>query len=335
MKTKTNTTTKVFALLTVITIGLNLSIAFGNQNGKPATKSVVKTSITTTPISQKASVNLADTVLPTKISVVNPTNGINKYEYSGQSTGVLTLSPGENSNAWLDLRNTGNTTWDQGTFHLGTYRTQDRNSSFTNFSWLSTNRIGMKQTMVTPGNNALFSFNFTAPTTSGVYYEYFRPVIDGTGWMDDIGIFWKITIKNPGEDESKLPVFNKIGEKRIVITISNQNLKCYEGNDVVCDILISSGTYALPTPIGNFKILSKSPVAYSAAYGLYMNYWMPFYGGYGIHELPYWKYSWGIVTEGANHLGQRVSHGCVRMGIGSAKQVYDWANIGTPVEIIN
>lgn len=262
---------------------------------------------------------------------------INSFLYSGQSNGNIIIEPGKTANLSLDLKNTGNTTWEKSTFHLGTSHAQDRNSVFANTSWLSQNRIGVNQNVINPGYIAQFSWTITAPETSGVYYEYFRPVIDGSEWLEDAGIYWKITVKKTGEDISALPIYNKIAAKKIVVSISQQNLKCFEGTDVVCDFTISSGTYALPTPTGNFKVERKRDVAYSASYDLYMNYWMAFTPNeaYGIHELPYWKYSWGIVTEGANHLGVRVSHGCVRLGIGSAKQVYDWAPVGTPVEIVN
>jgi len=55
-----------------------------------------------------------------------------------------------------------------------------------------------------------------------------------------------------------------------------------------------------------------------------------FYNGYFIHELPYWP---GGYREGENHLGIPVSHGCVRLGIGAAAKVYQFAAIGTKVVI--
>lgn len=119
------------------------------------------------------------------------------------------------------------------------------------------------------------------------------------------------------------------GPKKIVIDISEQKIKAYEGSNVVLDTLVSTGKPGMPTPLGTFKILSKNPRAWSSRYGLYMPYWMSFtYLGHGIHELPEWP---GGYKEGASHLGIRVSHGCVRLGVGPAKQLYDWANIGTPV----
>jgi len=58
---------------------------------------------------------------------------------------------------------------------------------------------------------------------------------------------------------------------------------------------------------------------------------MAFVGSkYGLHELPEWANGY---KEGQNHLGIPVSHGCVRLGIGDAAQVYNWAEVGTPVYI--
>jgi len=57
---------------------------------------------------------------------------------------------------------------------------------------------------------------------------------------------------------------------------------------------------------------------------------MNFNGPDYIHELPYWPNGY---REGENHLGVKVSHGCVRLGIGPAKYVFDWAEIGTPVYV--
>ena len=96
--------------------------------------------------------------------------------------------------------------------------------------------------------------------------------------------------------------------------------------------LVSSGKRGMDTPKGEFAIQNKAPRPWSKTYGLYMPYWMAFTadGKYGIHELPEWP---GGYKEGANHLGRPVSHGCIRLGVGHAKQVYEWADIGTTLII--
>ena len=122
----------------------------------------------------------------------------------------------------------------------------------------------------------------------------------------------------------------KYYSKYIDIDISEQKLRYYLNGKLINAFLVSSGLKSMPTPLGEFTVWQKSPREYSSKYNLYMPWWMSFKPGYGLHELPEWPSGY---KEGVNHLGQRVSHGCVRLGIGPAKTLYDWALIGTRVLI--
>jgi lipoprotein-anchoring transpeptidase ErfK/SrfK len=53
-------------------------------------------------------------------------------------------------------------------------------------------------------------------------------------------------------------------------------------------------------------------------------------GSFGLHELPIWPNGY---REGQDHLGIPVSHGCIRLGVGPAQFLYNWAEVGTPVII--
>jgi lipoprotein-anchoring transpeptidase ErfK/SrfK len=120
--------------------------------------------------------------------------------------------------------------------------------------------------------------------------------------------------------------------KYIDIDISEQKMKIFENGFNLGEYLVSTGTTKMPTPIGTFKILSKSELAYSNAYSLYMPNFMLFTkGGAGIHGLPFWKNGSKVVYEGVNHLGKRVSHGCVRLALNNAIMIFAWADKGTPV----
>ncbi|MEK7636792.1 MAG: L,D-transpeptidase family protein [Patescibacteria group bacterium] len=125
--------------------------------------------------------------------------------------------------------------------------------------------------------------------------------------------------------------------KRIVIDLSKQELTMYEKGKVISIRPISTGKWSTPTPTGEFKTRNKIPVAYSKAYGLYMENWMAITpdGKYGMHALPFWKLKGGgKLYEGAAHIGTPVSHGCIRQTVADAKSLYDWAPIGTPVTIV-
>lgn len=118
-------------------------------------------------------------------------------------------------------------------------------------------------------------------------------------------------------------------QKSIHIAIANQRMTQNVMGIPIKSHLVSTGLPSMPTPVGSFKVLQKSPRAWSHAGKLWMPYWMHFSGrGHGIHELPEWPNGH---KEGQNHLGKKASHGCVRLGIGDAKEVYEWTPIGTPV----
>lgn len=119
--------------------------------------------------------------------------------------------------------------------------------------------------------------------------------------------------------------------KNIKVDVSSeQKLYYYFDNIQIGSFPVSSGKYSTPTPKGSFRIINKHPKAWSY-FGLWMPYWMGMgNGSFGFHELPIWPSGY---REGENHLGVPVSHGCIRLGIGPAQFLYNWAEIGTPVII--
>lgn len=135
------------------------------------------------------------------------------------------------------------------------------------------------------------------------------------------------------KDEYVSPGFtpSRVESKYIDVNLSQQMLYALEGDKLIGSYRVSTGKWSMPTPVGQYSINSKQEMAFSATYKLYMPYWMAFIGqSYGIHELP------ETVTgrkEGSSSLGVPVSHGCIRLGVGDAKTVYDWAEVGTPIFI--
>ena len=118
--------------------------------------------------------------------------------------------------------------------------------------------------------------------------------------------------------------------KRIEINTGAQELSYFLGGVRMDTFIVSSGKPGMYTPLGYFIIDSKHLRAWSS-YGLWMPYWMSLQNGYfGIHELPEWPDG---TKEGEDHLGIPVSHGCIRLGVGPAEFLYNWAPLGTPVFI--
>ena len=123
------------------------------------------------------------------------------------------------------------------------------------------------------------------------------------------------------------------GNKRIEIDISEQHMYVYEGETLVYSFIASTGMQN-STRIGNFSVLNKIPNAYGATWNIWMPDWLGIYWSgslqNGIHALP-------ILSNGATlwagFLGRPVSYGCIVLDTYDAQVLYDWADIGTPVEI--
>ncbi len=123
------------------------------------------------------------------------------------------------------------------------------------------------------------------------------------------------------------------GGKYILVDISEQHLYAYEGDALVFSFVASTGINN-GTRVGTFAVQSKIPNAYGATWNIWMPNWLGIYwsGGLenGIHALP-------ILPNGsqlwAGFLGRPISYGCVVLGAYESQLLYDWAEIGTPVEI--
>jgi lipoprotein-anchoring transpeptidase ErfK/SrfK len=123
------------------------------------------------------------------------------------------------------------------------------------------------------------------------------------------------------------------GGKYVLVDISEQHMYVYEGDALIHSFVASTGINN-GTRTGTFAVQSKIPNAYGSTWNIWMPSWLGIYwaGGLenGIHALP-------ILSNGATlwegFLGRPVSYGCVVLGTQEAQLLYDWAEIGTPVEI--
>jgi tetratricopeptide (TPR) repeat protein len=132
-------------------------------------------------------------------------------------------------------------------------------------------------------------------------------------------------------DEVMLELFPS---KRIEVNISTQQFYAWEGDTLVYQFLTSTGLRGRDTAIGHFHVLDKIPMAYSSVWSLTMPYWLGIYyvGNIenGIHALPI-RPDGSVMWGGL--LGQRASYGCVILSTEAAVLIYNWADIGTPVDI--
>lgn len=151
-------------------------------------------------------------------------------------------------------------------------------------------------------------------------------------------------------------------KKKIIIDISKQRLKAYLGDEVVLDFPCVSGDAEHETRKGKFSVLQKERQRKSWTYKVPMNYALRLNNnGIFIHEgynstanpsnqsflekavsdtattsvsrVRSWFPSVSkakLEMKGVNLVG---SHGCIRLGHFDAVELFDWADVGTKVEI--
>lgn len=128
-------------------------------------------------------------------------------------------------------------------------------------------------------------------------------------------------------------LISDVSAKYIHVDVSTQTLTAYEYGIPTFSFLVSTGISSHPTPLGKTTVMAKLPSHdYSWFYGEGnpANYSLPnvlwnlrFRTHYYIHSA-YWH----------NNFGHPMSHGCVNVSIPNAEKVFNWADVGTPVEIV-
>lgn len=131
-------------------------------------------------------------------------------------------------------------------------------------------------------------------------------------------------------------------DKKIVINIPSRTLWLYEGEKIVRWYPVGVGRPGFPTPVGKYKVIRKvvnpgwehpyqaKGKAVRIAPGTTNNplgtRWIGFHeykgGEYGMHG-----------TDRPSSVGKYSSHGCVRMKIKDAEDLFDRVEVGVPVEV--
>jgi lipoprotein-anchoring transpeptidase ErfK/SrfK len=129
----------------------------------------------------------------------------------------------------------------------------------------------------------------------------------------------------PVQDEPQVPVYGGSDERWIDVNLTTQTLTAYQGSEIVNSFLVSTGRWETPTVTGQYYIYVKYRYTNMAGPGYNLPdvpYTMYFYKGYGIHGT-YWH----------SNFGTTMSHGCVNMQTDEAGWLFNWASVGTLVNV--
>jgi lipoprotein-anchoring transpeptidase ErfK/SrfK len=136
---------------------------------------------------------------------------------------------------------------------------------------------------------------------------------------------------------------------RIVVSIPKQRTYLMIGDQVVADGPISSGRRGHDTPRGHFNVMEKDPNHHSSLYGDFVDSSGRIVragvsarsdsapSGTHFAGAPM-KWFLRLTGEGVGmHVGilpgYPASHGCIRESVDGAKLFYDYAKVGTPVDV--
>ncbi len=184
-------------------------------------------------------------------------------------------------------------------------------------------------------------WGFVISRKTGMPFRHIQDVNPGMEW-ESLSIGQVINLPSRDLVIPEEPV----RDQRIVIDLDRLWLVAYENREVVYSWPISSGRRDAPTYPGVYQILSKTEKAYGSTFDLCgtngcgqweMNWFMGIYevapgltnGFHGAVLLPNGAYLDGGAVQA------RTTYGCVMSEDPQAEQLYNWAEVGTIVEIIS
>ncbi len=181
-------------------------------------------------------------------------------------------------------------------------------------------------------------FQSTSQGTINLSCSEYGRVIDQPGETEAL---FTALYENKSEEKEPLYSLNKsvdptFGGTYVEADLTNQRVLLYVNGQVVVDTPCVSGTKydsSRHTVRGLYSIYYKQrnrtlqgPMVNGVpSYTSFVNYWMPFYQGYGLHDAP-WRGSFGGTIYYSSG-----SHGCINLPYSAAQTMYSYTEVGTPV----
>lgn len=116
----------------------------------------------------------------------------------------------------------------------------------------------------------------------------------------------------------------------IEVSLKEQKTRICQDGKALEEFPVSTGNQDNPTPSGEFSVIYKTPMLYSKIAQSWLPFWVGFHEDHGFHELPIDKDGKRV---GEDKIGMTDSLGCVRLKVGDAQKIYQWAKSGTKIVI--
>ncbi len=142
-----------------------------------------------------------------------------------------------------------------------------------------------------------------------------------------------------GDSAERSPVYlesagtrgeNDIGSTYVEIDYTNQRMWYYKDGALLVETPVVTGNVSagMESPEGIFCLVGKEQNATltGEGYSTPVDYWMPFYGGVGIHDADSWRTAYG-----GDIYQWSGSHGCINTPTAQAAVIYQNIEVGTPI----
>jgi len=133
----------------------------------------------------------------------------------------------------------------------------------------------------------------------------------------------------------------------MLVSLGLEKLFAYQDGALLGDTVVTTGGPRTATPAGNYSVLQKRTNFYMTSpwpeddwrwYApSWVNYALLFQSsGYFIHDAP-WRHNFGPGSNaqfgqaGGDYTG---THGCVNVPLDFEANLFNWADIGTPVFVV-
>ena len=184
------------------------------------------------------------------------------------------------------------------------------------------------------------SGNFMDKTVAAVKKIQVQNGMEETGVVDEDT--WNVIFNSPGivmPDMTPKPAPKT--EFALTVDVKNQIVIVYtldENNEYTVPVrymLCSTGMKATPSPVGDWVLNGrKTRWCYFPKWGSYARYWTRINAQVAFHSPIYRSADTGTMNVSSyKALGQRASHGCIRLSVEDAKWVYENVGKGTVVTI--
>jgi len=117
----------------------------------------------------------------------------------------------------------------------------------------------------------------------------------------------------------------------IEISIEQQHMWFYENGNLIIDTAVVTGNDdgECNTPTGSYAVqsMAQGTTLVGEGYESYVDYWIGFNGGIGVHDASWRDEFGGDIYQGNG------SHGCVNTPFDNVKVIYEHVEVGTPVYV--